>query len=566
MRQEAKAQGQEGERHETSFWDTFPAMVFLVLAIIFARWYILEPFKIPSGSMEPTLFGHEDHGDRIVTNKLAYVGPAQVWLVLGVSAALIAFGFAASKGWRSVRAIVTTVLIAAAVLGGTLLAWARDAVAGQPQRFDVVVFQYNTEWLGSRESAKDINYIKRLIGLPHEELVVSGGDLYLHKSGKDEIIRKWQERPEMQETVWYPVSKAWTRVLHERPKETDPHCALIRQQLEALRFPWKGAEPGTPGVVQTARSLALDGAAPVTLTYAYEVTNIYLKQGRWPFTHSGCPAARLPELQAEGGVTFRNPASKTEDITAYVQNTWEGVQCPNCKQVVFPLAASRPGSTPELRPGPAKFFYGGDCIVGDLKLELEVSVETAGSLELEVGSDAHRAWWKIPSDNAGAETAPGVHLVQAAGSAPQLAPGKHTLSLAYVDATVIAVLDGHKVSCQLIDVPPPGRAAEKTTSTVRASFSGFKGTLTRLDLFRDLYYTPALRGTGLSERAVQGGSYIDRATGNYCRKLRRDEYLMLGDNSPSSADGRVWGHVPKERLIGRASFVWWPPSRWRVIR
>ena len=41
--------------------------------IVLGRIYLLEPFKIPSGSMEPTLIGHEDFGDRILTNKLAYV-------------------------------------------------------------------------------------------------------------------------------------------------------------------------------------------------------------------------------------------------------------------------------------------------------------------------------------------------------------------------------------------------------------------------------------------------------------------------------------------------------------
>jgi len=126
--------GKDGpaEGHEVSFWDTFPAMAFLVLSILFARWYVLEPFKIPSGSMEPTLFGHEDYGDRIVTNKLAYATPLQVWTVLGVSAVALAIGFVASKGWRRVRSIVVTALLAIGIIGGIFFAWARDAVAGQP--------------------------------------------------------------------------------------------------------------------------------------------------------------------------------------------------------------------------------------------------------------------------------------------------------------------------------------------------------------------------------------------------------------------------------------------------
>jgi type IV secretory pathway protease TraF len=45
-----------------------------------------------------------------------------------------------------------------------------------------------------------------------------------------------------------------------------------------------------------------------------------------------------------------------------------------------------------------------------------------------------------------------------------------------------------------------------------------------------------------------------------------DAYLLLGDNSPHSLDGRDWGWVPAENLRGRAWLVVFPPQRWRVIR
>ena len=35
-------------------------------------------------------------------------------------------------------------------------------------------------------------------------------------------------------------------------------------------------------------------------------------------------------------------------------------------------------------------------------------------------------------------------------------------------------------------------------------------------------------------------------------------YFCLGDNSGQSLDGRVYGWVPKENLIGRAAGIWWP--------
>lgn len=37
-------------------------------------------------------------------------------------------------------------------------------------------------------------------------------------------------------------------------------------------------------------------------------------------------------------------------------------------------------------------------------------------------------------------------------------------------------------------------------------------------------------------------------------------YLPFGDNTMNSQDGRFWGCFPEERLVGRASFVFWPIS------
>ena len=43
-------------------------------------------------------------------------------------------------------------------------------------------------------------------------------------------------------------------------------------------------------------------------------------------------------------------------------------------------------------------------------------------------------------------------------------------------------------------------------------------------------------------------------------------YYVLGDNSLSSHDSRFWGFVPERLLIGRAMCIFWPVTRWRVLR
>jgi signal peptidase I len=58
-------------------------------------------------------------------------------------------------------------------------------------------------------------------------------------------------------------------------------------------------------------------------------------------------------------------------------------------------------------------------------------------------------------------------------------------------------------------------------------------------------------------------------------RLGSDEYFVLGDFSARAKDSRVWstgapGHppyaVPKSHILGVVTHIYWPPSRWRVLR
>ncbi len=40
--------------------------------------------------------------------------------------------------------------------------------------------------------------------------------------------------------------------------------------------------------------------------------------------------------------------------------------------------------------------------------------------------------------------------------------------------------------------------------------------------------------------------------------VRHNYYLPLGDNTMNSLDGRFWGDIPREQVVGRALFVFWP--------
>jgi len=45
----------------------------------------------------------------------------------------------------------------------------------------------------------------------------------------------------------------------------------------------------------------------------------------------------------------------------------------------------------------------------------------------------------------------------------------------------------------------------------------------------------------------------------------KDCYLVCGDNSPDSADGRIFGWLPNDNILGRAFCICWPPSRIRDL-
>jgi hypothetical protein len=87
--------------------------------------------------------------------------------------------------------------------------------------------------------------------------------------------------------------------------------------------------------------------------------------------------------------------------------------------------------------------------------------------------------------------------------------------------------------------------------------------LSHIAIYRDIHYTGFRMGTsGKTARAGEGNPL----------KLGKDEFFLMGDNSPNSEDSRWWtangvhiggepypaGIVPRDYLVGKALFVYWP--------
>ena len=116
---------------EESFWDTIKTVFYAILIAIVIRTIWFEPFKIPSGSMYPTLYV----GDYLFVSKYTY----------GYSKHSLPWSLPLFEGriWED-----------------------------EPERGDVVVFKYPQD--------NKTDFIKRVIGLPGDKIKLERGRLFIN--------------------------------------------------------------------------------------------------------------------------------------------------------------------------------------------------------------------------------------------------------------------------------------------------------------------------------------------------------------------------------------------------
>ncbi len=116
---------------------SFVLQFALFLAVVMpVRLFLYQPFNVPSSSMEPTILT----GDHIFVSKWSYgYGPAT-------------FPFAVPPFAR--------------------------VLASEPQRGDLVVFRVRPK--GGVAGQKPVDYIKRVVGLPGDEIQMRGGTLFIN--------------------------------------------------------------------------------------------------------------------------------------------------------------------------------------------------------------------------------------------------------------------------------------------------------------------------------------------------------------------------------------------------
>lgn len=81
-------------------------------------------------------------------------------------------------------------------------------------------------------------------------------------------------------------------------------------------------------------------------------------------------------------------------------------------------------------------------------------------------------------------------------------------------------------------------------------------------------YTVYINDKPLEEDYIKDKYEYHKCRANmYCGPfvIPEGHYFMMGDNRGNSQDSRFWGTLPRERFIGRAVFVFWPPRHIDII-
>ena len=121
---------------KSSFVNNLKALLWALLIAGVIRTFIIEPFKIPSGSMKPNLLV----GDFLFVSKWDY----------GYSRYSFPFGLAPISG---------------------------KIFEKSPKRGDIIVFKLPGQ--------ENINYVKRLLGLPGETIKVENGLVFIKPKNAD---------------------------------------------------------------------------------------------------------------------------------------------------------------------------------------------------------------------------------------------------------------------------------------------------------------------------------------------------------------------------------------------
>lgn len=517
--------------------------IAFALAFVF-RGFVVEAFLIPTGSMAPTLNGAHVRFSNTRTGMDWAVGPRMADAIPGTDAPRPTMGTKESP--FPIIDPITKQNLGSAV-GARTRAGDRIFVMKylysifDPARYDIVVFKNPTE--------PQVNFIKRLLGLPGDQLALIDGDVWVRTPKADDLanLNAWQQpgwkvaaKPELaQRAMWQTVFDSQytpTGTIDGRAYDSP---WIVPSESEGM-WDLKGK--------QDYRYQPKDGAKTTRLSWDYSkpILDYYSYNEGGGSSHDRFPVGDL-------AVSFG------------VRPDEAGLECSLVVQ------ASRHEFKAE--------FKGTEVL---LKMRPQPSSPTVA------GGTPDTIEWKT------------LHV---ATLKEPLQPGVVTdLEFWHVDQTLQAFVNGQSVAFAEYDWTPHERITSATTlgpewaaalkgdptllastghyvsSGARIEFAGGPLTLSRVALKRDIFYQPCMYERSANRRSHSRGGQPALATApSSVLTLGPDEFFCCGDNSPASLDGRLWdspdpwvgaldpklGVVHRDLLIGKAFFVYFPAPSWR---
>ncbi len=519
-------------------------MIAFTMAFVF-RGFVVEAFVIPTGSMAPTLMGAHM---QLRGPETGYQWP--------VGAYQSNPGDQTDYTDPQTRVNVQDPISGAAIPQSDRRRYAGDRILvlkylyaiRDPARFDVIVFKNPT-------NPAD-NYIKRLIGLPGDQIALADGDVFARTDPQNQTTTSTDaaERAKLWEQPGWHVQRK-DAITQRAVWQTVYDSAFAPAPPAKGSAPWVPSEKG--GWNMSPREYRYEGTGAAQLVFDQTV--------------------RRSADQIRGG---RAMSWAIDDYYPYDEWYYEN------GMARFPVADVR------LRCGfePAQ---GGETISMLLTARGHEFRATLG------GGKATIAWRKP----IGAVGALGAWENVASADAPALPSGKvSNVEFWHVDQSVQVWLDDKLVTkfeydwtpgeriryatgkplAELLgpqQINPLGRNVlmdpaiyEPGKASVRFAFEGGAFKLYRVGLDRDLHYQPTSKGRGSGIAGLGTSPYAPLV-------LSPDQFFACGDNSPASLDGRLWedvdpwinqhfpppagpypaaGVIHRDLLLGRAFFVYWP--------
>lgn len=517
--------------------ETIESIVIAFILAFFFRTFEAEAFVIPTGSMAPTLMGKHKDVECVKCRFRYQVGVSHVEEQDGGAEREITVRYtlcpqcgyvmdleaehAASENSRSYQ-------------GDRILVAKFSYQLGEPRRWDVIVFHFPGH--PALPGGANTNYIKRLIGLPGETIWIRNGDIWVRGPDDEDfrIARKDDPRKLL----------AMLRLVHDNDyvpvvnPETPPEAQRTVYQAGWLPR-WQGDwQPDDPATCRTYAASA-DAESLQWLRYHHVLPGGYRQR------------------QADGRSLYQPQAPSV--IWRQLESGEPAPQPVDC--LITDLNAYNEGLTPHGYPASRGPSLATEW-VGDLLLECTVeNPQGSGALLLELVEGGYRFQAAIdyatgearlsitdPQGQAVAFDPPpgGGQNLEPRAATPLRGPGSHHVRFANVDdelrlwidekpiafdaPTTFADLNNHVPTRE--DYTPAGIGARGAALRVR-----------QLRLWRDLHYLA-------QGEELRGGRYT----------VPHDHYFALGDNSPRSLDGRSWGSIPADLMIGKALFIYWPHS------